>query len=189
MIDTLSEIDLGIRIEDHKGRYVLRPYITGNTFWAHQALMNVKKMCEDELPGRYDLEVIDISHQLEPAREGRALAVLHFLDRMIKLWVEEALVRDPPGMAPMLAFFAPLAQTCSPFCLGAWDAASAVPLALARVANERTAILLVPAGKLFPWEPANAKPTLPGWLVLTFSLKPDRTEPGETNSSCSWLVL
>jgi len=81
MIDTLSEIDLGIRIEDHKGRYVLRPYITGNTFWAHQALMNVKKMCEDELPGRYDLEVIDISHQLEPAREGRALAVLTTIRR------------------------------------------------------------------------------------------------------------
>jgi circadian clock protein KaiB len=43
------------------GRYVLRLYITGNTPRSMRAVVNIRKICEEHLEGRYDLEVIDIS--------------------------------------------------------------------------------------------------------------------------------
>lgn len=41
-------------------RYVLRLYITGITAKSTQAISNIRALCEEYLPGRYDLEVIDI---------------------------------------------------------------------------------------------------------------------------------
>jgi circadian clock protein KaiB len=40
--------------------YVLRLYIAGNNPNSLIAVENVKKICEEYLPGRYELEVIDI---------------------------------------------------------------------------------------------------------------------------------
>jgi circadian clock protein KaiB len=40
--------------------YVLRLYIAGNNLRSRMAVENVKKICEEYLAGRYDLEVIDI---------------------------------------------------------------------------------------------------------------------------------
>jgi circadian clock protein KaiB len=41
-------------------QYVLRLYIAGNNFRSQTAVENVKKICDEYLPGRYELEVIDI---------------------------------------------------------------------------------------------------------------------------------
>jgi circadian clock protein KaiB len=43
------------------GHYVLRLYVTGNTPRGMRAVVNIRKICEEHLDGRYDLEVIDIS--------------------------------------------------------------------------------------------------------------------------------
>jgi circadian clock protein KaiB len=40
--------------------YVLRLYIAGNNFRSQLAVENVRKICEEYLKGRYELEVIDI---------------------------------------------------------------------------------------------------------------------------------
>ena len=40
--------------------YVLRLYIAGNNLRSQMAVENVKKICEENLKGRYDLEIIDI---------------------------------------------------------------------------------------------------------------------------------
>ncbi len=40
--------------------YVLRLYVAGNTLRSQQAVENVKKICDEYLAGRYDLEVVDI---------------------------------------------------------------------------------------------------------------------------------
>jgi circadian clock protein KaiB len=40
--------------------YVLRLYIAGNNFRSRMAVENVKKICEEYLPGRYELDVVDI---------------------------------------------------------------------------------------------------------------------------------
>jgi circadian clock protein KaiB len=42
-------------------RYVLRLYITGSTTRSARAISNIRKICEEHLEGRYDLEIVDIS--------------------------------------------------------------------------------------------------------------------------------
>jgi circadian clock protein KaiB len=41
--------------------YVLRLYITGATPQSTRAILNIRKICEEHLEGRYELEVVDIS--------------------------------------------------------------------------------------------------------------------------------
>jgi circadian clock protein KaiB len=45
------------------GKYILKLYITGTTPHSMLAVENIKKICEDHLKGRYELEVIDIYQQ------------------------------------------------------------------------------------------------------------------------------
>lgn len=42
-------------------KYLLRLYITGTTPASTRAIVNIRKICEEHLQGRYDLEVVDIS--------------------------------------------------------------------------------------------------------------------------------
>jgi len=44
-------------------KYVLRLYITGMTPNSKRAVENVKKICDEFLKGRYELEIIDIYQQ------------------------------------------------------------------------------------------------------------------------------
>jgi circadian clock protein KaiB len=41
--------------------YVLRLYVTGATQRSARAIANIRKICEQHLEGRYDLEVVDIT--------------------------------------------------------------------------------------------------------------------------------
>ena len=41
-------------------RYVLRLYIAGNNLRSQAAVENVKMICDENLGGRYELEIIDI---------------------------------------------------------------------------------------------------------------------------------
>jgi circadian clock protein KaiB len=48
-------------LEDRKTEnYVLRLYIAGNNLRSQMAVENVKKICEEFLKGRYELDVVDI---------------------------------------------------------------------------------------------------------------------------------
>jgi len=42
-------------------QYVLRLFVTGSTPRSIRAIYNVRKICEEHLQDRYDLEVVDIS--------------------------------------------------------------------------------------------------------------------------------
>jgi circadian clock protein KaiB len=44
-------------------RYVLRLYIAGLTPRSTLAIQNIRKICEEHLEGRYELEVVDIYQQ------------------------------------------------------------------------------------------------------------------------------
>jgi circadian clock protein KaiB len=44
-------------------RYVLRLYVAGLTPRSIQAIQNIRKICEEHLEGRYDLQVIDVYQQ------------------------------------------------------------------------------------------------------------------------------
>ena len=53
---------------------VLRLYVAGATARSSQAILRARQLCETELKGEYDLEVIDIYQQPILARDGQILA-------------------------------------------------------------------------------------------------------------------
>ncbi|MBU4232080.1 MAG: circadian clock KaiB family protein [Proteobacteria bacterium] len=55
-------------------KYLLRLYVAGTTTKSRRAIANLKKICEEYLPGRYELEVIDIYQQPIFARDGQIVA-------------------------------------------------------------------------------------------------------------------
>lgn len=55
-------------------RYRLRLFVTGMTARSIRAIANLKAICEEWLPGRYDLEVLDIHQHPEMAREQDVIA-------------------------------------------------------------------------------------------------------------------
>jgi circadian clock protein KaiB len=54
--------------------YVLRLYVTGKTPNSLRAITNLKEVCDQYLPGRYDLQVIDIYQQPGLAEEDQIVA-------------------------------------------------------------------------------------------------------------------
>ncbi len=44
-------------------KYVLKLYVTGSTPASARAVVNIKRLCEEHLKGRYELEVIDLYQQ------------------------------------------------------------------------------------------------------------------------------
>lgn len=59
--------------EAQNANYVLRLFISGNTSRSNKAILNLRRVCEDNLKGRYQLEVVDISQQPEEARDQQIL--------------------------------------------------------------------------------------------------------------------
>ena len=64
----MSEYDASKRFEEairerDQRRYRLRLYVVGATPRSQQAIANLREICETELAGRYQLEVIDIYQQ------------------------------------------------------------------------------------------------------------------------------
>ena len=57
-----------------KEKYVLRLYVTGMTPRSTQAIQNIKQICDEELLGRCDLEVIDIYQRPVLARGEQIIA-------------------------------------------------------------------------------------------------------------------
>jgi len=55
-------------------KYVLRLYVAGATTRSRQAVLRVRRICETDLKGGYDLKVIDIYQQPIIARDGQILA-------------------------------------------------------------------------------------------------------------------
>lgn len=55
-------------------KYVLRLYVTGITPASTSAILNIKKICEENLKGRYELTVIDIYQQPVLAKDEQILA-------------------------------------------------------------------------------------------------------------------
>ncbi len=55
--------------------YVMRLYIAGLTPKSTRAIENIKRICDEYLKDRYELEVIDIHQQPDRAREAQIIAV------------------------------------------------------------------------------------------------------------------
>ncbi len=57
------------------GRWVLRLYVTGQSYKCRTALANLKSVCENHLAGRYSIEVVDLSENPQLAKEDEIIAV------------------------------------------------------------------------------------------------------------------
>lgn len=62
--------------------YVLRLYISRSTLKSKRAVENLKRVCEQHLKGRYDLEVIDIHQHANLARDEQIVAVPTLIKRL-----------------------------------------------------------------------------------------------------------
>lgn len=58
----------------NKDNYILKLYVSGNSPTSVRAIMNLKKICEENLHGQYLLEIIDLYQKPELAREANLIA-------------------------------------------------------------------------------------------------------------------
>lgn len=57
------------------GRYILRLYVAGLMPKSTLAIANIKRICEEDLQGQYELEVIDLYQQPQLAQDDQIVAV------------------------------------------------------------------------------------------------------------------
>ncbi|MBI3946437.1 MAG: hypothetical protein HY321_11000 [Armatimonadetes bacterium] len=71
--DSTAEFEAALA-EREARQYVLRLYVTGTTPRSRQAIENLRRLCEEHLQGRYQLEVVDIYQQPDLAGQAHILA-------------------------------------------------------------------------------------------------------------------
>jgi circadian clock protein KaiB len=99
-------------------RYLLRLYVTGTTPNSERAIVNIRNICEKNLKGRYDLEIVDICRhptlsegeqiiaaptliKLLPLPMRRFIGDLSRTERVLMgLDLRESLQRTSSGMTP-----------------------------------------------------------------------------------------
>jgi circadian clock protein KaiB len=62
------------QVSQQKRPYVLRLYVTGVTPQSARAIANIKKLCEEHLKGRYELDVVDLYQQPQLAQGEQIIA-------------------------------------------------------------------------------------------------------------------
>ncbi len=67
-----------------KESYLLRLYVTGMTSRSVKAISNIRKICEEHLQGRYELEVIDL-YQKPNLEKGEQIIAAPTLIRKLPL--------------------------------------------------------------------------------------------------------
>lgn len=60
--------------EESSEKYILRLYVTGMTPKSIKAIENIRKICDEHLKGRCELEVIDIYQQPDYAKTEQIIA-------------------------------------------------------------------------------------------------------------------
>jgi circadian clock protein KaiB len=90
-------------------KYVLRLYVSGSTSKSALAIENIKRICEQHLKNRYDLEVIDIYQQPNLARDEQILAVPTLIKRF------------PPPPRRLIGDLSDLKKVLFGLDLGKWE--------------------------------------------------------------------
>jgi circadian clock protein KaiB len=60
--------------EIHLGKFLLKLYVTGQSPRAQTAIANLQRICDEELEGAYELEIIDVLENPEAAEDDKILA-------------------------------------------------------------------------------------------------------------------
>ncbi len=72
--DSAKEFETSLKETKGKEKYILRLYVTGMSQRSTRAIENVKRICDENLKGRYKLEVIDVLQQPEYVKKEQLLA-------------------------------------------------------------------------------------------------------------------
>jgi circadian clock protein KaiB len=72
--DTLAEFEQSLLGAADNHLYVFKLCISGMTPRSREALVNLKRICDEYLPGQYELEVIDLYQQPELAARHQVIA-------------------------------------------------------------------------------------------------------------------
>lgn len=67
-------IQVPAREEDGLADYILTLYVSGSSPRAERAISNLRRICEEELGGRYKLDIVDVIEHPEVAERERILA-------------------------------------------------------------------------------------------------------------------
>ncbi len=71
--EKLTDFEHSAEARDERG-YVLRLYVAGSTPRSTRAIENIKRVCDEHLKGRYDLQVIDLYQQPVLAKGEQIIA-------------------------------------------------------------------------------------------------------------------
>lgn len=74
-ICTDDKNDKTAKVDKKDDKWVLRLYIAGQTPKCTTAFMNLKKICEEQLKGKYMIEIIDLLESPQLSREHQILAI------------------------------------------------------------------------------------------------------------------
>ena len=70
----LDEFEEALETSKKDGKYVLRLFVAGINPKSKMAIENLQKVCDEELEGNCELEIIDIYQQPIFAKEGKIVA-------------------------------------------------------------------------------------------------------------------
>jgi circadian clock protein KaiB len=62
--------------------YLLKLYVTGRTRRAEQAIGNLRRICDEDLRGEYELEIIDVLENPQLAEDEKILATPTLIKRL-----------------------------------------------------------------------------------------------------------
>lgn len=62
------------RLEEFLSKYLLTLYVTGSSPRSGIAIANLKRLCEQELKGEFDLEIVDVLEHPQRAEDEKILA-------------------------------------------------------------------------------------------------------------------
>lgn len=74
IVDSTKAFEEAAKAAPADSKYELRLYITGMTPRSQQAIANIKRICEEHLAGRYELQIIDIYQQPVLAKGEQIIA-------------------------------------------------------------------------------------------------------------------
>ena len=66
--------DRGLPLSGDKPQYSFELYMMGTTPSSSRAVVNLRRLCEERLSGRYDISVIDVSVDRVAARDANIIA-------------------------------------------------------------------------------------------------------------------
>ncbi len=69
-----DDFEEALETSKEDGKYILRLFIAGLNPKSKMAIENLQKICDDELEGKCELEIVDIYQQPIYAKEGKIVA-------------------------------------------------------------------------------------------------------------------